>query len=66
MLLNAYYSQNYASIMCQGLKIERGMANCVTYEESEGAMNIQRVGGTEREEGWLVLTPVIALMYDLI
>ena len=36
----------------------------------EGVMNIQRVGGgwreREREEGWLVLTPVIALMYDLI
>ena len=35
-------------------------------------MNTQRVGGgrseewTEREEGWLVLTPVIALMYNLI
>ena len=41
--------------------------NCATYEEE----NVQRVGGggrrdgqshREREEGWLVLTPVIALM----
>ena len=45
--------------------------NCVTWRR-EGVINIQRgrnegrarVGG--RERGWLVLTPVIVLMYDLI
>ena len=53
----------------------RNGRNCATYEEG----NVQRVGGggrrdghvqrkgqSHREEGWLVLTPVIALMYNLI
>ena len=34
-------------------------------EHTEGRRGRQEEG-TEREEGWLVLTPVIALMYDLI
>ena len=40
-----------------------GSTNCATYTEGRRGRSEE---GTEREEGWLVLTPVIALMYDLI
>jgi len=34
MLLNAYYSQNYASIMCQGLNSRQRQGNVMSWHET--------------------------------